>query len=347
MAMQSVMERLKAQEADLDKGYQKSYETKDDSGLYRTIWIDSLPFPRLKIKNGQHIIDMLVWMSGNQHPKTPPRTLVHFIDLLVHMNIGPNNDQEICMSQYDQRCAGCEEVQWLKDQDADDEDVSAISPKRRGLYYVVCYDQGEEQKGPQILDLSHYLFHNNLIAQAKQPAALVQKTGEYVRYAHITDGKRIFFTHEGAKKATRIKGIKFYDRDKPIPSQYYEQVAAHPLDSLLRLPNYDEVKKRFTEFRDMMKTTTTDNAPPQTEQHTAGQSVVQQYANLCPANLMYGESFGSSVSCASCTIMQDCAKDKTARMTPVDTQTMAASRLPRGDLPAANVAPLLDDEIPF
>jgi hypothetical protein len=251
MAMQSVMERLKAQEADLDKGYQKSYETKDDSGLYRTIWVDSLPFSKLKVKNGQHIINMLVWVCGNQHPKTQPGTLVHFIDLLVHMNIGPNNDQEICMAQYEKRCAPCEEIQWMKDNDFDDDDIKAIGPKRRGLYYVVCYDQGEEQKGPQIMDLSHFLFHNNLIAQAKQPAALIHKTGEYVRYAHISDGKQIFFTHEGAKQGTRIKGIKFYDRDKPIPSEYYDQVAAHPLDQLLRLPDYDDVKKRLLNYRTM------------------------------------------------------------------------------------------------
>jgi hypothetical protein len=343
MAMQSVMERLKAQEADLDKGYQKSYETKDDSGLYRTIWIDSLPFSKLKVKNGQHIINMLVWVAGNHHPKTPPGTLVHFIDLLVHMNIGPNNDQEICMSQYDKRCAPCEEIQWMKDNDFDDDDIKAIGPKRRGLYYVVCYDQGEEQKGPQIMDLSHYLFHNNLIAQAKQPAALVHKTGEYVRYAHITDGKQIFFTHEGAKQGTRIKGIKFYDRDKPIPNVYYDQVAAYPLDQLLRLPDYDDVKKRLLNYRTMI--TASESAPSVSEQHAAGQAVVQQFANVCPANLTYGASYGSVIACVTCTIKEDCGTEKLKEMQAA----LAPQRtgLPRGDVRPANVEPVDDNEIPF
>lgn len=344
MAMQSVMERLKAQEAELDKAYQKSYETKDDSGLYRTIWIDSLPFPRLKIKNGQHIIDMLVWECGNQHPKTAPGTIVHFIDLMVHMNIGPNNDQEICMAQYDQRCAPCEEVSWMRDNEFDDDDIKTILPKRRGLYYVICYDQGEEQKGPQILDLSHFLFHNNLIAQAKQPAALVHKTGEYTRYAHITDGKRIFFTHEGAKQGTRIKGIKFYDREKPIDQTMYELVAKYPLDQLLRIPVYEDVKKRLLEYRNMMTTTTTQSTTPP-EQHDTAQSMVAQYTNLCPANQTFGEAYGSGTACISCTVKDDCSKEKLRLMQEevVKTAQLRPS-LPRGD---ENPPLVHDDEIPF
>jgi hypothetical protein len=160
---------------------------------------------------------------------------------------------------------------------------------------------------------------------------MAQKTGEYVPYAHITKGKRIYFVHKGAKRQTRIEGIKFYDRDYTIPEAYLEKVLQYPLDSLIKLPNYDEVKTFLLQLRDMGNTT----PAPEPEKKST---------NLCPANLTFGESFGTVATCIECTVKEDCIKQKMVNMQGGFTApATGGSRLPRESSPP----PVADEDIPF
>lgn len=339
MAMPSMMDKLKSKEKELAQDYQRSYDTKDAGGSFKNIWVDELPFPRLKIKNGQHLLDIIPYLCGPNDPSHSEGTMVSYLDILVHGGIGPNSDMYICMDQYKKRCAVCEEIRHMKDNDADEEDIKRIGAKRRGIYFVISYDEGEEKKGIQIMDLSHYLFQNNLIAQAKQPDQIAHKTGAWINYAGIEDGKRIFFTHTGTKVKTRIEGIKFYDRDYTFPESVFEKVLKHPLDTLLRFPNYDELKSYLLQLREMgamVETATRETAP--NPQEAAGQKLTQQYTNPCPANQTFGASFGSGAACLSCSVKDECVMEKAKT---VQDGFKGSSKLQRGE------TTLPEEDIPF
>lgn len=352
MPVQSIMDRIKQQEADLTKDMERSFNTRSHGGNFRSLFIDNLPFPKFHLKNGEYMLDFIPYFCGDKDPLHPPGAFITYLDLMVHGWIGPNKDSFVCLVQSKMggakgRCAACEEVAWMESKEFSEEAIKQVQAKRKAIYYVHNHNQGEEAKGLQIMEASFHLLQKHLIEQSKQPDSLVSQLGQWIEYAHPLRGKRVFFRHEGAKKGTRITGIKFFDRPVPqISDVLLTNASKYPLDQLIAIPNYEELKEDFMSWRSVAEE---GEAPPPVYQvpanapvdqrMSAGSTLTTQYSNACPQNLTFGESFGANMNCFTCVVKDDCmaSKMKTTQ------EAQAPSRLPR----APATPPPVDDEIPF
>ena len=221
----------------------KSYEGRENTGMYKPIFIDNLPFPFLKIGNGEHTIDIVPYLSGKFDPLEKEGTPTHGLFVFEHRGVGATEGSYVCPTRnYGKRCPLCELRSKLNDSGQyTREDLRKLNTSRRGYYYVLCYDNKQEEgKGIQIIGLSHFLFEANLSAQARMPS----KRGGvgFIPFADPDKGKTIYFTHKGQREATRIEGIQFLDRDYTIPDEYLKQVWDTPLDSLITIPTEAELE---------------------------------------------------------------------------------------------------------
>jgi hypothetical protein len=230
---------------------EKSYQTKDTFGFGKGVLIQNLPFPEARIKNGDHSFDIVAYEAGDNDPHNEKGAPVYYYDCWVHMSIGPNNDSYVCLArQFNKPCYPCIHRDMMVKNGADEEDVKKLYASRRCFYYIILYDTPQEEaKGPQITQLSHHLFEKQLAAQSKNPTKLQAALGEFIAVASPLKGPRggrtIHFTHTGKGANTRIEGLRLIERDYVIPDEILEMVNKHPIDSLIHIPSYEEVKEVF------------------------------------------------------------------------------------------------------
>ena len=226
---------------DLVKRTQESYRTKDSSGKFETYLSKNLPLQQWKCKDGDHIIDIIPWLSGNNYPHMEEGKATYLLDLWAHMKIGVNECSYLCPSRnYDKPCPICEDIANMKKKAGYDEKyVKSISPKRRIVYAIMCYDSAkEEEAGPYIWEASHWLTEKNISAIARN-----RRTGGYVAFANPDTGKSIEFTKEGTGEGTKYTGYKFGDRDYTISDEILEAVPS--LDQYIELLPYEDLKNIY------------------------------------------------------------------------------------------------------
>lgn len=231
---------------------QESIDSKDESGLFPTIFDPSMEIPSWKCKPDKHEIDMIPYKVGKYDPKLDKGDTSFHLDIYVHYNVGPANEPMICplrtQKKTKENCPICEYIKNLYNQMGEDarEDerikkiIGKLKAKRRVLYNIICYDSKEEEKkGIQVWDASHFAFHHDLVEAAENP-----KEGGNISFADPDVGKTIYFKREGSKQEdTRFSGIKFYERDYKIPDRVLDQVFT--LDEIVQWPTYDDIKKAF------------------------------------------------------------------------------------------------------
>jgi len=124
--------------------------------------------------------------------------------------------------------------------------VNKLLPTRYCCYYVIVYDnEKEERKGPQIFYIAHWFMERHLTAIAKRPQTQRgTPTGGFQAYADPTkDGKTVSFTKEGKGKGNvSFLAHRLIDRDYDIDDALLEKVAGHPIDELIHIPSYQEIK---------------------------------------------------------------------------------------------------------
>lgn len=233
-------ERLKQ---DLLNRQQETYEQKDSSGRFGDFFNEKMTLPKWVAKEGEHIIDIIPWEIGNNfptrnYPNAKPGGGAHVLDLWVHNNVGPNEDQFICPARnYGRACPICEHTAELKKEDADDETVKATYPKRRTVYLIICRDSAEEEaKGLQVWQVAHFFMQKHLDEISKKP-----RGGGYVPFPDPDEGKQIFFKRAGSG-ATNTSYIahQFLDReDYIIEDDILDK--APSLDECIHVPTYEEL----------------------------------------------------------------------------------------------------------
>jgi len=163
------------------------------------------------------------------------------LEIPVHRRVGANNRDFLCMrAAFDKKCPICEAAKGT----TDEEDRKKLQPTWRVIYCVV--DLKNEADGIQIFEQSHFLFEKKLLATAEEEGG-----EEVIVFADPEEGKTVKFSgvedSYSGNKYLKFENFQFIDRkDGGYNEQSVED--APSLDSMLRIPTYEEVSKAFLEL---------------------------------------------------------------------------------------------------
>lgn len=250
MAKKSFRDICNEQKADLVKRHQESIDRKDE-GRGSTIFIpEKIPegVTLWKHQKAEHVMDIIPYLAGPDHPKDPEGKLSYVVDLYVHRGVGAMNEQFVCPTyNFKKPCPMCE---YITRENLTKEQWRKVRPVRYVAYLIWVHDTPEEEaKGVQLLYCPHFFMEEKLDAQAKMP-----KGGAPIAFAHPDTGKLVFFEiktkgsyedGEGNKRESLSwEGHKLIDREEPIPDEILDQ--SFPLDSIIKMhPSYPEIYQAF------------------------------------------------------------------------------------------------------
>lgn len=248
----SFRDKFRNQKQDLMKRHQEQIDSKDSGSKYPTIFDDE-QVPKgiefWRCKPGEHLIDIIPFFAGSQHPSVREGSLAYVVDLWVHVGVGPMNTPYPCTTKnFKETDPICEYVSQNR---LSTDEWKRVSPKRRTAYLVWVHDSPEEEKkGLQIWEVAHFYFEEKIDEIAKSP-----RGGGAVAFSDIESGKSIAFTvkkvgtYKDAKGVDRDSigylGHRFVDRDiDVIPERILAQTFA--LDEVIKMkPDYDEMSEAF------------------------------------------------------------------------------------------------------
>ena len=324
----SFRDKTKKMRQDLQRRTQESIDRGEDMPEYGTIFIrDKIPegmgFWRPDIAD--HLIDIIPFVAGEQHPRVPEGRMAFNIDVWIHQNIGPMYDQFVCpqrmFKQPDPIC------NYMRGKRLPEEEWKAIAPKRRTAYLVWVHDTPEEEeKGIQIWEVAFWNFEKNVDEIAKSP-----KGGAPVPFSDYDDGKSIAFSikKSGTFKDSSGKerdsmdfvGHRFVDRDEPVPDTILDQ--SFSLGECITIhPSFDVMEEAFTGQKGSPeeKETPAPEAPPASNdddtpsetsspstEETTTSSEVPEADFECPGGGTPGLDIEKLLECAKCPHYDPCS----------------------------------------
>jgi hypothetical protein len=302
----------------MDDAHKRSYDSKD-AGAYKDIFDRSqctkYNVSFFKPAATEHLIDILPYLAGKNAPfvqgaKTLEGSPAYLVDVYVHRGVGVNEDQYICMARsYNKPCYICEQ---RNNTDLSTEEIEALRPKRRTVYAI--WDRDAEGKGVQVWEVAHWYMEKKLQARAKRP-----RGGGYVNYSHPKRGKSISFSITAKGEFKEYDGHDFVDRDDEIPEEILEKVP--PLDELLHLPSYEEVKvaylctardeeEEIDEQEEFEEESGADNLISEKEEIKKEKVEKEAKEKVCPIGAVFGKDFDEYEDCDECNIRLDCKSVK-------------------------------------
>ena len=162
------------------------------------------------------------------------------LEIPVHSNVGDDNDKFLCLQQaFGCKCPLCEELyaEWGKpDAEQDERKIKSLKSSWRCFYNVYDYN-GETDKICLGFDISYRLFE-----EALQEATDSDPDG-LSTFWDLIEGRSIEYkTREKRFEKSpfyEAHSIKFLARDR-YDESILEKV--HPLDAMLIIPTYEQVK---------------------------------------------------------------------------------------------------------
>jgi site-specific DNA-methyltransferase (adenine-specific) len=324
----------------LEEVQKRNYETRNDSGRFQGFLRPDVEIPLWNCKPDFHEIDLIPYITGKNSPTLPPDEITYVCIVYVHDNVGLTDAQFVCPSRnYKKKCPICEEQKRLLEQEGMEwKQVSHLSPKKKTIYNIWCFDSQEEMdKGVQVWVTGFRNMEENLLELAQQ----TPRGGGAINFPNPDTGKTIGFKREGTKlEDTRYKGHRFLDRDYKIPNEILDQ--AFCLDDLLHISSYEEIYEAFYgEPYVEEKKETVDNGmnrvrrsveerkenppastqtPPrkpremlsqkQTSASTPTTKVSEEDVGpMCPEGGDYGKDCEKLDSCGNCPIYDDCKSE--------------------------------------
>lgn len=318
-------ERRELYRQEAKQRHDESYAGKNDSGRFRDIYEPEKKagVKFLKLKEDTHEFYIIPYLTGTQDPKLKPNKLAFALEVFIHRGVGVNEDSYICLNRtYRKRCPICEYQAELRESgDVDDDTLKALNPTKRAIYNVVhCDTASDEAKGVQVFDVSHWLFTIPL-----EEFAHKKRGGGEILYAHIDHGKIINFQQTGSKRTLKYTAFEFKDR----PELTEEQLdAAHCLDEMLHIPEYDEVYEAFWEAKETDAPKEDTRKPkeevkkeePKKEEIKKEEPTKEEPKDVsgpvvtsdddCPYGAAYGADYNAYEECRSCTARKACLKKK-------------------------------------
>lgn len=260
-----------------------------------------------KPNQGPNFIDIIPFPVGPRHPEVCVRKKMkegmraYVLEVWRHGNIGPNDDQYICLARtYNKPCPICE----FRQTEEPGADAKELTPKRRSVFCV--WDRKAEDKGLQIWEVAHFFMDKPLQARVVNP-----KTGAKVNFSHPskTEGKHISFDLAIKGINREYTGHQFVDRDEGIPKWILDQ--APVLDDLLFVPTYEEVEEAFYSSGG-------ETQQPDGQQEQYQQEYDQEHAETlagqdtgpyptCPYGGVIGADYMAFNECDNCQVATVCA----------------------------------------
>ncbi len=315
MARKSMRDKIKGKLTDRTK---ESHSRRDDSGSIKNFF-DSDKMEGVQTwwaGKGDHIIDIIPYFAGKNDPRNKEGEPAYVLDIDVHRNVGPMEEQVVCLEQFGKPCPICEEARKLGRANADWKTViKPLKPGRRALYNIIVRDGGDiEKKGVQVLEIAHWFMERHLAKIAKDP-----RGGGFTVFSDPDDGKSISFERTGVgMENTGYSGHRFVDRPDVISDEELE--AAFCLDDLIEMKDYDTIYAMFhgeeeaappEEEADVPDTTdegeSEDDNEPEPEKTKRGKRGKRgKKAPTCPHGGTIGDDIDELDECDDCDVYDSC-----------------------------------------
>lgn len=236
--MSQIRKRMMEHRQDLLKRRQET-EERQISG--RSIFLKNKFTEGMKVwmpeSNEVHLIDVIPFFAGSQHPHIKKGEIAYSCDLYIHKRIGILNDNYVCpLKNFSKECPICE---YIKEKRPQGDDYTAIRTFRREVYFVWVHDEKGvlEKLGPIPWDVPYFFFEQKINEIAKLP-----RGGGYINYVDPDNGKSIRFKISSkSKENMEYLGHAFVDRRGPIPDDILDLIT--PLDELIDMhPSYEAIK---------------------------------------------------------------------------------------------------------
>lgn len=197
-------------------------------------------FHKIEKSGWQRIMIIPYIIGSDQHPEVRSGNMEigdedYFLQYAIHRNIGPDGQSSvICLHRtFGLPCYICEQAQEMKDAGDD----NPPWPSRRALYNLIDMDGSSKI---EVWDVSEKLFHDELKGKMLRSERGMfdfsdPETGSIIKF-YATE------TQRGRFKYFEYKDFEFEDRD-PFDEELIDQ--AIPLDKLLNIPTYEQVRDLF------------------------------------------------------------------------------------------------------
>jgi len=285
-----------------------------------------------KPKAGAHSLDIIPYEAGPFDPDVDVKEgdLTYVETLWVHFNVGPQKDSYVCTAKsFNMPCAVCDYIKEKQRSEADAETVKllkAIKAKQRALYYVVVYDSPEEEKkGLQIWNAPHWKMQRILNELSKMPERQGVKVGGHISFTDPDVGKTVCFKIVGEQESTDYIGHRLLDREYIIDDKFLIAANERPIDTLIHIPEYPEVKAALFGMGAKKVETPVEEKAPVTEQPALPEQEPQGVlplptgqdkppatgATVCPGGGTFGVDIDQLAACADCAIYEGCSAEET------------------------------------
>lgn len=203
-----------------------------------------------KCKEGGNLFDIIPYEVGNNDPISKKGSLAYVLRIFVHKGASQTGEDIICLEQTfpgkKYKCPVCVEYRKRIAKGESPEDLKHLKYGGwpRTIYNVL--DRKDMNAGIQVFNTSAWLFQQYLDVISKK-TSLNKKTSElesHVPFADLEDGRSIAFDRQGMDEKTKFIGVRFEDRDDPIPDEITEK-SAYCLDELIAWPTEDEAYEAF------------------------------------------------------------------------------------------------------
>jgi len=288
--------------------------------------IDDVQF--YKVKDGKNKIDILPYtVATTHHPQGIKKGEPDYIlDIYTHKYIGLGKKNVLCLNKtYNKSCPICEERDRLIEE-GNEQLAESLKPSRRAIYNII--DCNDEEKGVQLLDMTHFFFEKELLEKLK--IVEDEEGNGAIIFADLEEGRSIVFRASeetfNKRKFFKFKDFAFEKRE----TQYDEDAinTTYSLDDLLIIPTYDDAKEMLfgeegeaeekeaeaeekeekAPVRKVLKKKTESEA---TERKPSPKE--QQHTKDCPFKHIFGKDCDSTPECKNCDMWNDCVDEFEAK----------------------------------
>jgi len=259
---------------DMESQVDHSYEHRGETGKFGNIYKPDSEVSVWRCEEGEHELCLIPYLvEENSVFRTsnpdfnPPfkdsqisagKSWSYKLSVLIHYNVGINKDAVLCLCTLRQKCPICErrdelietkeEVEGRKEAEALDARIRNLSPSKKCLYNIFCFDSDKEMdKGVQLWEAPHASIEDIIAGKKKD-----RRTGELRPFWVPEEGWDVFFE----KKGKVFPNIDYVDvdiverrkeddfKDSELDELYD---LAWNLEDIIVVPSHKEVKAMMGE----------------------------------------------------------------------------------------------------
>jgi len=207
------------------------------------------PGGRAKLDFLPYVVTSATHMDRNEKNEIAvPGEIWYKAPYKVHRKIGANDDSFICLTTIGKRCPICEyRAKLMKESDGTKEakeQIDALRPSLRNLYWVVPIGVKDFEEKPHIWDISQAMFQKLLNTELEENPDneifpdLAEGLTLSLRFSSETIGK--------SKPFAETSRIDFEDRDEEYPESLLDKLPS--LDNVFKILSYKELDAIFLEL---------------------------------------------------------------------------------------------------